>query len=85
VLDKIQRYIGKWIKRVNRLPRNRLSRITIKLHTKRQKEPGKTTYATFWMCEIGTGQQGPNQLGDDDDGENLKNVQGFIVYHSALQ
>jgi hypothetical protein len=49
VLYKIQDCRRNLIQHVNRRPRNRLPR-----HTKRQKEPGKTTEET---SEPGTGQQ----------------------------
>jgi hypothetical protein len=42
VLDKIQDYKRNWIQHVNRMPRNRLSRLIKKLHSKRQKEPRET-------------------------------------------
>jgi len=39
------------------MPRNRVPRIIRKLQTKRQKEPGETTEAIFWICQIRTRQQ----------------------------
>jgi hypothetical protein len=46
VLYKIQDYKINSIQHVNRMPRNTLPRLIRKLHTKRQKEPRKTTEET---------------------------------------
>jgi hypothetical protein len=62
VLDKIQDYKRNWIQHVNRMPRNRLSRLIKKLHPKRQKELRKTSEETFGHVRLERVNKWPNSL-----------------------
>ena len=61
ILDKILGYRRNWIRRVNRMPRNRLLRIK-KIHTERQKKPGETVEETSGCVRPERVRKWPNSM-----------------------
>jgi hypothetical protein len=56
VLDEVEDYRRKWTQRVNRMPRNRLTRV-IKIADQKEEGTREDHSRDFRICEIGTGQQ----------------------------
>ena len=62
-LDKTQEYSSNWTRRVSRMPRNRLPRITESYKPKGRKNQGRP----MEICETGAGQQVGQLLDENDD------------------